>query len=103
MNVTPLFGDVQAEVFVCTCYSEGIVIWRNDEFYFLSLWGAQNNTSLRWRIKMAWQALKGQSCSEVVLTPSQAHTLARAIQDADSPQPSNSIAQTSPTNPSNNL
>lgn len=67
------------EVFICTCHGEGVIVRGDEDFVFLSIWGYGNNVSLRWRIKQAWSALRGSSCSEVVLTARTAAALAEQL------------------------
>ena len=80
-----------AEVFICTCYGEGVVVWHDDEFTYLSIWGSLNNVSLKWRLKQAWAALRGRATTEVVLSPPTAAKLATTLTDranvSDTTQP----------------
>lgn len=66
-------------IFICSCHGEGVMVRHDEEFVFVSLWGYQDNISLWWRIKQAWSALRGQSCTEVVLTPETAVKLSSEL------------------------
>jgi hypothetical protein len=57
-----------SEIFMCACHGEGVILRRDDDQAYLSIWGFMNNIGLRWRVKQAWHALRGSSSTEVVLT-----------------------------------
>jgi hypothetical protein len=70
------------DIFFCTCLGEGVIVRRDDEYVFLSLWAYKDNVSLRWRFRQAWDALRGRPCAEVVITPETASLLGKHLQDA---------------------
>lgn len=72
--------NVTDQIFFCTCWGEGVVVRHDEEFIFLSLWGYADNISLKWRIKQAWDALRGRSCAEVVLNSAITSSLIQRLQ-----------------------
>jgi hypothetical protein len=68
-----------AEIFICSCHGEGVIVRKDEDFTYVAIWGYPNNVTLWYRIKQAWWALKGQSCTEVVLDPDTTVSLANSL------------------------